>query len=470
MNLFTQLEYFIHIKEVISSYMKDVNPISRRMLALGLIAQMQQLTEKLSAINETMDTSLSEEDAILSTYNFKRDFLSNDLFDIRSYMDDGSKDATINKMTDLFPLGHKDYSFSKENNETMKMGLHCLCNEDNIKARDLVFSLQKGWNEICTLLVSIDRKKHNIKDYQYEDFWYSFLYRDDDLIPERVFNDYDLWKENHDYENYQVLKDKRTQEILKLLKCGVFNYDITPVKRDINNCIIKISEDALEDGTDIPQNINIECARLAAYVTMKEDIMSLDYKKLGKYVYKNYRSLTDEQGDSLIYFDYMLLRIHDDMAECKPKLKKYLRFYEDDLKEILIKEACKIIDTCSVYIDEKTPKNFLKEYIKAAFEGDAKVEVQNNLAGQSKYTLICRMLGMLKSTLKVFKSETTAMDLAKELSTVVKKPKQESLKRYIDEGSSETQSKLMKWTKQYVIDKLGSKAESTFMKVANKKK
>lgn len=77
---------------------------------------------------------------------------------------------------------------------------------------------------------------------------------------------------------------------------------------------------------------------------------------------------------------------------------------------------------------------------------------------------------MLKSTLKVFKSETTAMDLAKELSTVVKKPKQESLKRYIDEGSSETQSKLMKWTKQYVIDKLGSKAESTFMKVANKKK
>ena len=89
---------------------------------------------------------------------------------------------------------------------------------------------------LASLLTSISHKKSYIKDYQYEDFWYNGLYRDDDLFPERAINDYEQWKEEHDYQDMQVLKDKRTQEIMTLSKSGVFNYDIKPVKRDIINC------------------------------------------------------------------------------------------------------------------------------------------------------------------------------------------------------------------------------------------
>ena len=77
---------------------------------------------------------------------------------------------------------------------------------------------------------------------------------------------------------------------------------------------------------------------------------------------------------------------------------------------------------------------------------------------------------MLKSTNKVFTLSTTSADLAKALATVVEKPKEDSLKRYIDEGSSDYRSPLSRWTTQYVMEQLGSKQERLFVEVAHKRK
>ena len=74
----------------------------------------------------------------------------------------------------------------------------------------------------------------------------------------------------------------------------------------------------------------------------------------------------------------------------------------------------------------------------------------------------------MKSTQKVFRLEVTSADLAKALSAVVTKPKEASLKRYIDEGASDNQSRLAKWMNQYIIDKLGSKGERLFLDIAKK--
>ena len=469
MNIFLRIEYLVYIGGCLADYILEVNPISRRLFAMGLVSQMHLIAESLSEIDKRIDTSLSEDDALLSIKVLDRLNEINKLLDEKLYEDDSSKEGSINRMTDFFPLDKKDYSFSSEKAEVMKTGLRYLCSDANIAPRDLVFSLNKGLTNIAKLLISINQKKHHIENYQYEDFWYSFLCRDDDLIPEKVYNDYEKWKEYHDYEDFQVLKDKRTQEILKLLKSGVFNYDTVPVKREIDKSIIKISEDSLEDGTDMPDKIDVECARLSAYVTMKDDIICLDYAKLGKYVYRNYRSFHDEVSDSLIYFDYMLILIHHDMAECKPKLKKYLRFYEDEENENALNDAYEIINSCKKLISDKTPNDFLKLYLKDAFNGDCKIEVQAKLKNQSRYTLICEMLGMLKTTLKVFKPDTTSKDLAKELSSVIERPKQDSLKRYIDEGASDHVSKLSNWTTLYVMKELGTEEERAFVKIAGKR-
>ena len=118
----------------------------------------------------------------------------------------------------------------------------------------------------------------------------------------------------------------------------------------------------------------------------------------------------------------MLLHIHDDMAECNPKLKKYLRFYEDDKLEEVLNNAIKTIESCNSLLREGVQQDFLSVCLSEAFYGETKLEVQSKLQGQSKYTVLCQILGMMKSTKKVFRLEVNSADLAKALSTVVSKP------------------------------------------------
>ena len=129
-------------------------------------------------------------------------------------------------------------------------------------------------------------------------------------------------------------------------------------------------------------------------------------------------------------------------------------------------KSLEVINSCNSLLKEDVDKDFLTHYLREAFYSDNKIEVQAKLKGQSKYTLICNMLGMIKTTRKVFTLDTTSQDLAKALSSVVQKPKEDSLKRYIDEGASDYKSKLSKWTTKYVMDKLGTDKERLFLKIA----
>ena len=463
MYLYQRLEFLLLHLRYVDSQFDELTPITRRMYATGIANELYQLASDLSVIDKQIEETLSIEDAYLHDSKHIRGMrfprLRNEVF----YREDSNSDAEINKLTDIFPLNVEGYSFTSEKAELFKTGLRYLCSDANISSRDLLYAIDTNIKNVFTLLFRILHKKTTIKDYQYEAFWYTFLYRDDDLIPEQTLNDYEEWKDEHDYQDIQVLKDKQTQEILKLLKSGIFNYDVAPVKREIDNCTIEISRDALEEGTEIPDEIKKECARFSKYVSFKEDILCLDYVKLGKYVYKHYGEIDDKQGDSLIYFDYMLLNIQDDMAACNPKLKKHLRFYEDNELEEVLNKALEAINSCKELLKEGVAQDFLTTYLRNAFYGDNKLEVQAKLKGQSKYTIICKMLGMLKTTQKVFKLETTSADLAKSLSSIVEKPKEDSLKRYIDEGAGDCQSSLSKWITHYVMDELGTKEERLFV-------
>lgn len=468
MTLALKIEMFFMQIDMMTDVWEEMTPIARRMYAMGFINEMHQIVSQLEIINEQLESSLSFEDADLeSAWNENTRYKIGRLLDERMYREESTKDSEINKLIDFFPLGQETYSFTQKEADTFKTGMRYLCSEGNIAPRDIVYALENGINKVAGLLHSIKTRKTNIQDYQYEDFWYSFQFRDDDLYIEEAYNDYDKWKEDHDYQDLQTLKDKRTQEILKMLKSGVFTHDTVPIKREITNSIITISEEALEEGDEIPENIRVECARMSRYATMKEDILCLDYVKLGKYIYKHYSQIKEEEGDSLIYFDNILFKIQEDMGECKPKLKKYLRFYEDEKLDGVLKEAQDIIDSCKECLLENVSKDYLIVYMKEAFYGTAQIEVQNKLQGQSKYTLICQMVGMLKTSDRVFKPSAISADLAEALSKVVRKPAKKSLERYINQGRIMQNGKLLDFTKKYVTDTLGNDAERLFVKVAH---
>lgn len=459
---------FMHINCMTENW-EDMTPIARRMYAIGFMNEMHQIITQLEEINEQLDTSLSFEDAYLDyVWNEDTKFKIGRLLDERMYREEPTKDTDINHLIDLFPLSKDDYSFTPEKAGILKTGLRYICSEANIAPRDIVYALDHGIGRVAGLLTSIKNKKANIQDYQYEDFWNDFLVRDDDLYIERAFNDYEKWKEEHDCQDFQTLMDKRTQEILKVLKSGVFTHDVVPVKREIGNSIITIPEDALEEGAEIPENIKVECARISKYVQMKDEILCFDYAKLGKYIYKHYSQLSEEEENSLIYFENILFKIHDDMVVCNPKLKKHLKYYEEEgLKDVLT-EAQKIIDSCKYCLLDNAGEDYLTVYMEEAFYGPAKTIVQSKLKGQSKYTIICQMIGMLKSTQRVFKVEITSADLAEALSKVVKKPAKKSLERYINEGSRVKSGKILDFTNEYVTKTMVNEYEGLFLKISHK--
>lgn len=441
----------------------------RRMLSMGFITELHQLESELIIINNKLDSEISFDDASINKdMDFLKERLRVDiLMNPKSYYNREETDVIVNHVIDSFPLDHKDYNFTSAKADFLKTGLRQVCSDAAADAREICYALSDGVTRIYKLLFSIIEKKKRIESYQYEGFWYSVLTRDDDLFSERAFNDYDVWREEHDYHDMQELEDKRTQEILALLKSGVFSCMQKPKFRDIRNSVIKINEDALEPGMEVPADIEEECARFAAFVKMESKIMTLDYVSLGKYLYRHYHDIDDNAIDALVRFDYMMDRIHHDMAECDPRLKVYLKWYEDDLQKEILENAIKVIDTCKEHLNEGVDADFLKNYLTEAYESDIKIEVQAKLKGQSKFTLICHMLGLLRTTLKVFKVDTNASDLAKTIYAVFKEKQPDTYKRYINEGARDKNSKIAKWTNEYVKEQFMSKEERLFMQIAN---
>ena len=68
-----RLKNLFEMMRNISEEFDVVNPIARRMLATGIIAEMHHIEEDLTEINNNLDTSISENDASLSPADFELD-------------------------------------------------------------------------------------------------------------------------------------------------------------------------------------------------------------------------------------------------------------------------------------------------------------------------------------------------------------------------------------------------------------
>lgn len=78
------------------------------------------------------------------------------------------------------------------------------------------------------------------------------------------------------------------------------------------------------------------------------------------------------------------------------------------------------------------------------------------------------MLGMLKSSMKVFKVGTSSDQLASCLSPLTNKPNKDSMKRKIDEGASDLNSPLRTWTDAYVKKHCYTDSERLFVELSKK--
>lgn len=459
-------ELYYFMSEGLTAFWFSTSPLTRRLIALGIISEMRIAIEQLENINKKLEIELSVEDADIDFDQWLGDSSSiQPIFHNLSYIEGDDDNGTVNKIPDLFPVG-KSTTFKDVTSETLKTGIRHLCSEAILNHADIATALKEGFGRIVCLLREINEKMTNIPDELYENYFDDCLARDLDLAYQEAERDYLLWKDEHDWNSLQSLEDKRTQEILRLIKSGVFIHATKPTNRETKECPIKIQEEALEYNTKLPDNIEVECARLGKFVFMKGSIMWLDHVKLGKYLYKHYKEMTFDEEISIKYFDVMLDFIHRDMAKLNPSLALYLPDYEDNRLQAIYDNAIRIITTCNPYLSEKIPNNFLEIYMECAFYGDIKREVQSILGRKAIYTNICKMLGMLRASLKVFKVGTSSDQLASCLTSLTVKPNKDSMIRKIDEGASDKNSKLRIWTDKFIKDHCYTESERLFLEKA----
>lgn len=439
-----KLELIRYTLVTFSKNFENYSAMTRRLMAIGVVTELFQLNKQLENLCLRLESEISVEDAEIDF----DDWLTNNnwingrgIFDIVSYHPQDNKDTVINHMTDYLPLGKDGYSFTPEQADTFKTCMHQLCDDEKVGARDIIYAINESIEHTIQLLNEVKRKKTNIPPYLFEDYWYSFVSDYVENIP--VIDIYEHWKEEHDDPDIDMLKDKQMQEILVLLKSGFLSHAAIPTRREIRNSVITINKDAFDRNTIIPEGVDLECARLSKFVEWKEDtILTINYEKLGRYIYKHHKDLTDKEKRSIAHFDMIMDLIHEDMAKLNSKYKVYLKNFEGDEMQLIFDDCVKILNACNVHLVDGIVDDFFDKILHYVMYGEMKNELKAKLKGASRMTTLCAMLAACKNSGKVFKFTVISDDLATSLSTVVEKPSKESLKRYIDNGSANYKARI----------------------------
>ena len=316
MTISDRLDGLIRLMHDASGEYEHVAATTRRALAIGIITVESSVIEQLEAIVRKLDTEIGNDDAKIDFAAwqdhafFKR---SVKLFNPENYIDEEVDEAAMNRMIGIFPLKSSN-TFTEETAKKMKTSLKMLCNDTVLNHEDIALALHNGIDRIVRLLKEIKRKTRQAPKEYFEDYCEELLEEGLVLVVQLASRNYRAWKDEHEWDCLQALEDKRMQEVLTLLQSGVFSHDSRPTNREIMGCKIKIMPEALEHDMEIPEGIDVECARFSRYVKMKGSVMVIDRAKLGKYLYLHQRELSESEVTALKFFNQKLRMIHEDMG------------------------------------------------------------------------------------------------------------------------------------------------------------
>ena len=130
---------------------ENVSPLSRRMVALGIISEMQVVIDLLDALNEKLDQEISIEDADIDFDQWADRRTQSVLFNSNYYIEGEEDDVTINRMTALFPSGNST-TFHEETKDTLKTGMGHLGKDAALNHSDIAVTLRRGYESIAILL------------------------------------------------------------------------------------------------------------------------------------------------------------------------------------------------------------------------------------------------------------------------------------------------------------------------------
>jgi hypothetical protein len=430
-----------------------------RFFLLGIISMLNRINNNLEELNKQLDISPNLEALSIKfdTFLDEKYWMDNLLFSNKYAIYEASgvdyKEISftndINSMTNYLPPVEEG-GFTQAQFESFKRAVHQLCDEQKTSYKSLQQGVLHGILDMTRLLCIIRHKVDHPADHQFIKIWNEIYeeYKDDECLKE-----YEDWKEELGVLTINDLIIRQKQEIFKLLCSNVFRYFRSPLGYQLRSCSIKINEDDLPVGTEIPSDIKIKAAIFDKLIEWKgKYILTMDYERLGKYLYRNYSKLTNNDFYAIVDFDMVLEAIHEDMASLKPNLSPYLKRYEEDKTKEILEDCTEILDTCQIHLAKGVQKTFLNFYLgRLLYDKEMKDEARKKLTGGSKNTYICEIIAALKNV-HIFKPDCDKKDLANSLSKKIKNIKVDTISKNIERAYNANEGALLYWTQKNIND------------------
>ncbi len=444
------------LHDVISA--RDYNdlsePIYDRLFQIGIILRLSIINDELEKLNKELDSSIILEGVSIDfdTYLNKHYWFDNFVFkdedqfystfgvDLKKY----NYLPTINKMMDYFPKRENEEQNNLNALDTVKQSFYHICERNLIDSDDMRYALFFGVTLMMKQLQEIKSKVNNPQPHQYIKVWNDIL--DDNKYIE-VGQHYFEWKdENEDYRLIE-LKSQQLFTIFLLLDSGFFRFYTSVTGSEVRNRKLIIDDDVLPIGTKIPDSLPTECAKFEKFIEWKDEyIISINYEKLGKYIYKNYNKLSIDDIENVVLFDKTMDAIHEDMARLKPALSRYLKNYEENMVSELVNSCVTILATCNKHLAEGINESFLRTYIeKLLYDNEMKDEARTKLSNSSKKTFICNIVAVLRN-MRIFKVGVDNKDLAHSLHEKINDVLESTLEKNIQRAYNANKGSLYDWT------------------------
>ena len=271
---------------------------------------------------------------------------------------------------------------------------------------------------------------------------------------EDIESNYLKWK-NFTEPAWDQLMEKQEQELEKYLEKGIMRFAPLPSNSKLSKVDYASHLELLECNFTDRDEYKVAYTQFRLFATRKDGMLTVNLKKYGKYIFKNFSKFSEGQKVALFELIVILNLIHKDMVALKPELSKYLMSGNNSLQSLEntklfapyfhIKEMLK----GEWFKDLRTDAKYNDNWANAFAEGLMRSEYGGQISDEWKEKsdkIKGYVIGCLKEA-GVFKEKVSNDSIARDAAII---SKTRTFAKWIGKGARE--QPYMEWIKKHVND------------------
>ena len=208
------------------------------------------------------------------------------------------------------------------------------------------------------------------------------------------------WKHEQIEITMEMLQEKRERALEKILRKGIFQNDPKPSTNLMEKVDYLYHTKRLEFDFVDTEDYKVEFAKLMKYAVRMEELLIIDLKKYGKYIFLHFKDFREEQKLALFELVVRINLIQEDMVKLKPELAHYLNKREDTNTFGIVNSLTRLIQQ-PWFKDSRTDKKYDAAWIEQFLDDLMKSEWGQGILqewgnARRRPKLKCKIIGAMK--------------------------------------------------------------------------